>query len=146
MATAKEYSVEEKLISLLTLQKIDSKLDEIRTLRGELPMEVNDLEDEIAGLQTRLTHIEDEIAGIQKFIANKKNIIKEAEALIKKYEKQKDNVKNDREFNALQKEIEMQTLEISLAEKHIREANEEIKEKIAFWSLPGKRFRIRKPI
>lgn len=129
MATTKEYSVEEKLVSLLTLQKIDSKLDEIKTLRGELPMEVSDLEDEIAGLQTRLTHIEDEITGIQKFIANKKNLIKEAEALIKKYEKQKDNVKNDREFNALQKEIEMQTLEISLAEKHIKEANEEIKEK-----------------
>src|ERR1700755_956301 len=98
MATVKEYSVEEKLSSVLRLQKIDSKLDGIQVLKGELPMEVKDLEDEIAGLNTRLGHIEDEVAGIQEFITSKKNAMKESEALIKKYEKQQDNVKNSREF------------------------------------------------
>lgn len=129
MATVKEYSVEEKLISVLTLQKIDSKLDEIQILKGELPMEVKDLEDEIEGLNTRLKHIEAEAKSIQDFINSKKNAIKDAEALIKKYEKQQNNVKNNREFEAISKEIEMQTLEIRLAEKHIKDASEEIKEK-----------------
>ena len=129
MATVKEYSVEEKLASVLRLQKIDSKLDGIQVLKGELPMEVKDLEDEIEGLNTRQSHIENEMKGIQDFVANKKNGIKEAEALIKKYEKQQDNVKNNREFEAITKEMEMQALEIKLAEKHIKDANEEIKEK-----------------
>jgi predicted nucleic acid-binding Zn-ribbon protein len=129
MASVKEYSVEEKLVSVLSLQKIDSKLDEIEVLKGELPMEVKDLEDEIEGLNTRLANIEDEIRGIQEFIVNKKNAIKDAEALVKKYEKQQDNVKNSREFEAITKEVEMQTLEIKLAEKHIKDANEEIQEK-----------------
>lgn len=129
MATVKEYNVEEKLISVLKLQKIDSKLDEIQILKGELPMEVRDLEDEIEGLNHRQAHIEDEIKSISDFVANKKAVIKEAEALVKKYEKQQDNVKNSREFEAISKEMEMQTLEIKLAEKHIKDANEEIKEK-----------------
>ncbi|QHS60628.1 zinc ribbon domain-containing protein [Chitinophaga agri] len=129
MATVKEYSVEEKLASVLRLQKMDSKLDEIQVLKGELPMEVKDLEDEIEGLNTRLSHVEDEIRGIQDFIANKKNAIKDSEALMKKYEKQQDNVKNNREFEAITKEIEMQSLEIKLAEKHIKDANEEVKDK-----------------
>ncbi|HEY9262317.1 zinc ribbon domain-containing protein, partial [Chitinophaga sp.] len=129
MATVKEYSVEEKLASVLRLQKIDSKLDGIQVLKGELPMEVKDLEDEIEGLNTRQSHIENEMKGIQDFVASKKNAIKEAEALIKKYEKQQDNVKNNREFEAITKEMEMQALEIKLAEKHIKDANEEIKEK-----------------
>ncbi|GAA4313458.1 zinc ribbon domain-containing protein [Compostibacter hankyongensis] len=129
MATVKEYSVEEKLTSVLRLQKIDSKLDEIQVLKGELPMEVKDLEDEIEGLNTRLTNIEDEIRGIQEFINNKKNAIKDSEALIQKYEKQQNNVKNSREFEAISKEIEMQTLEVKLSEKHIRDAGNEISEK-----------------
>ena len=129
MANVKEFSVEEKLTSLVSLQKIDSKLDEIRILKGELPMEVADLEDEIQGLHARQLRIEEEINGITEFIAQKKEAIKEAEALVKKYEKQSENVKNNREFEAINKEIEMQQLEIKLCEKHIKDANEEIAEK-----------------
>ncbi|HUX84392.1 MAG TPA: C4-type zinc ribbon domain-containing protein [Chitinophagaceae bacterium] len=129
MATVKEYSVEEKLTSILNLQKIDSKLDEIQVLKGELPMEVKDLEDEVAGLNTRLANVEEEMKSIQDFINLKKTAMKESEALIKKYEKQQTSVKNNREFEAISKEVEMQTLEIKLAEKHIRDAGEEVKEK-----------------
>ncbi len=129
MAAVKEYSVEEKLAALVRLQKIDSKLDEIKILKGELPMEVSDLEDEIQGLHSRQTRIEEEINGITEFIEQKKNTIKESEALVKKYEKQSSTVKNNREYEALTKEIEMQELEGKLAEKHIRDANEEIAEK-----------------
>lgn len=130
MANVKEYSVEEKLSSLVSLQKVESKIDEIQILKGELPMEVSDLEDEILGLNARQTRIEEEINGIQEFINSKKNLIKDAEALIKKYEKQSENVKNSREFEAINKEIEMQQLEMKLAEKHIRDANEEIADKV----------------
>src|ERR1041384_4527379 len=130
MGTVKEYSVQEKLTSLVTLQKIDSKLDELKVLKGELPMEVADLEDEIQGLHSRQTRIEEEINGITEFIEQKKEAIKEAQALVKKYEKQSESVKNSREFEAINKEIEMQQLEIKLAEKHIRDANEEIAEKV----------------
>ena len=129
MAHVKEFSVEEKLTSLLTLQKIESKLDEIRILKGELPMEVADLEDEIQGLHARQTRIEEEINGVTEFIEQRKNAIKEAEALVKKYEKQSANVKNNREFEAINKEIEMQQLEVKLAEKHIKDATQEIAEK-----------------
>ena len=130
MANVKDYSVEEKLTSLVSLQKIESKIDEVQVLKGELPMEVSDLEDEITGLQARQTRIEEEINGIQEFINQKKELIKEAEGLIKKYEKQSENVKNSREFEAINKEIEMQQLEMKLAEKHIKDANEEISEKV----------------
>ena len=129
MANVKEFSVEEKLTSLVTLQKIESKLDEIKILKGELPMEVADLEDEILGLHSRQTRIEEEINGVTDFISQRKEAIKEAEALIKKYEKQSSNVKNNREFEAINKEIEMQQLEVKLAEKHIKDATEEISEK-----------------
>src|SRR3954451_5850376 len=129
MAQVKEFSVEEKLSALVTLQKIESKLDEIHILKGELPMEVADLEDEIQGLHSRQTRIEEEINGITEFIEQKKEAIKEAQALTKKYEKQSDNVKNNREFEAINKEIEMQQLEVKLCEKHIKDANEEIAEK-----------------
>ena len=129
MATVKDYSVEEKLASLVRLQKIDSKLDEIKILQGELPIEVKDLEDEILGLNTRKNRIEEEINGISEFIEQKKEAIKEADALVKKYEKQSESVKNNREFEAINKEIEMQQLEVKLAEKHIKDANEEIAEK-----------------
>ena len=129
MANVKEFSVEEKLTSLVTLQKIDSKLDELRILKGELPMEVADLEDEIQGLNSRQTRIEEEINGVTEFIEQRKEAIKEAEALVKKYEKQSADVKNNREFEAINKEMEMQQLEVKLAEKHIKDASEEISEK-----------------
>jgi predicted nucleic acid-binding Zn-ribbon protein len=130
MANVKEFSVEEKLASLLALQKIESKLDEYKILKGELPIEVSDLEDEILGLHSRQTRIEEEINGIQEFMNQKKQIIKDSEALVKKYEKQSENVKNSREFEAINKEIEMQQLEVKLAEKHIKDANEEVAEKV----------------
>ena len=129
MTTAKDYSVEEKLLSLIKLQKIDSKLDGIQILKGELPIEVSDLEDEIAGLHARQNRIEEEINGMQQFIEDKKTLIKDSQDLIKKYEKQSDNVKNNREFEAINKEMEMQQLEVKLCEKHIKDANEEIAEK-----------------
>lgn len=130
MAQLKEFSIEEKLGSLINLQKIDSKLDEIKILKGELPMEVADLEDELQGLRARQTRIEEEINGVTEFIEERKNAIKESEALIKKYEKDSENVKNNREFEAINKETEMQQLEIKLAEKHIKDANEEISDKV----------------
>jgi len=130
MATVKDYSVEEKLSALVKLQKIDSKLDEINILRGELPMEVHDLEDEIHGLHNRRTRIEEEINGITQYIEDKKELISSSEALIRKYEKQSEDVKNNREFEAINKEIETQQLEAKLAEKHIRDANEELAEKV----------------
>ncbi len=122
MATAKEQSIADKLRGLHALQQIDSKLDEIAILKGELPMEVSDLEDEISGLNTRLKKLEGSIAEIDLEIARHNNNIKEAEALIARYEKQLDNVKNNREFDALTKEIELQKLEIQLSQKKIREA------------------------
>lgn len=130
MAVTKDFSVEEKLTSLVRLQKIDCKLDEIQILKGELPIEVKDLEDEIEGLHARQVRVEEEINGIQEFIARKKEAIAVAEALIKKYDKQSENVKNNREFEAINKEIEMQTLEVKLCEKHIKDATEEIAEKV----------------
>ena len=129
MSTVKEYSVQEKLTSLVTLQKIDSKLDELKVLKGELPMEVADLEDEIQGLHARQTRIEEEINGMTEFIEQKKEAIKESGALVKKYEKQSGNVKNNREFEAINKEMEMQQLEVKLAEKHIKDATNKISEK-----------------
>lgn len=129
MAHVKEFSVEEKLTSLVTLQKIESKLDEIHILKGELPMEVADLEDEITGLHARQTRIEEEINGVTEFIEQRKTAIKDAEAMMKKYEKQSSNVKNNREFEAINKEVEMQELEVKLAEKHIKDATEEIADK-----------------
>ena len=131
MATVKDFSVEEKLIAVLTLQKIDSKIDEIKTLKGELPMEVKDLEDEVEGLQTRINNIDAEIESINTFITDKTEGKKEAQALIKKYEKQQDNVKNNREFEAINKEMEMQELEVKLNDKHIKDANFELKERAA---------------
>jgi len=129
MSTVKEYSVQEKLTGLVTLQKIDSKLDELKVLKGELPMEVADLEDEIQGLHARQTRIEEEINGMTEFIEQKKEAIKESGGLVKKYEKQSSNVKNNREFEAINKEMEMQQLEVKLAEKHIKDATDEISEK-----------------
>jgi predicted nucleic acid-binding Zn-ribbon protein len=130
MATVKDFSVEEKLTAVLALQKIDSKIDEIKTMKGELPMEVKDLEDEIEGLKVRLNNIDAEIESINTFIETKTNAKKDAQALIKKYEKQQDNVKNNREFEAINKEIEMQELEVKLNEKHIKDATFEQKDRM----------------
>ncbi len=129
MAKNKELSVEDKLRALYDLQLIDSRIDEIRNLRGELPMEVEDLEDEVAGLSTRLDKLKEDISTLNAEIATKKNTIEEANGLMKKYAEQQKNVRNSREFNSLTKEIEFQELEIQLAEKHIREFKVKIEHK-----------------
>lgn len=120
MATT-ELSIEEKLRELYGLQKIDSKLSEIEILKGELPMEVSDLEDEIIGLQTRITKLKDSIDDIENEVGNHKANMAESETLIEKYNGQLDNVKNNREYDALTKEIELQKLEIQLSDKKIRD-------------------------
>ena len=116
-----EVSIEQKLIALYSLQQIDSQIDKIKIIRGELPLEVQDLEDEIAGLETRVDNFIQETLALDKSIADKKNAIKEALTLIKKYEDQQMNVRNNREYDSLTKEIEYQNLEIQLSEKRIRE-------------------------
>lgn len=128
----KELTVEEKLVALAKLQIIDSKIDEIETLRGELPIEVNDLEDELAGLNTRIGKINDEMKEYTDEIANRKLAAKQAETLIQRYQEQQNNVKNNREFDALSKEIELQNLEIQLSEKKIKEAHHSIDAKKDF--------------
>ena len=117
----KEITVEEKLKALYELQKAVSKIDEIKILRGELPLEVQDLEDEIIGLNTRMENFESEIAEIIATIASKKIEIEESKIKIAKYKEQQDNVRNNREYDNLSKEIEFQSLEIELSEKRIRE-------------------------
>jgi len=121
MATAKTQTVEEILTNIYSLQLVDSKIDEISILKGELPMEVSDLEDEISGLNTRLSKLKDDIQDLSTRAANHDTNIKESETLIERYEKQLDDVKNNREFDALTKEIELQKLEIELSNKRIRE-------------------------
>ena len=118
---AKELTVPEKLKQLYSLQQVDSKLDEIKVMKGELPMEVQDLEDDIEGLQIRIKKLEGSIDDLNSEISKHEANIKESEALIEKYNRDLDNVKNNREFDALNKEIEMQKLEIQLSEKKIRE-------------------------
>ncbi|TXB62026.1 zinc ribbon domain-containing protein [Phaeodactylibacter luteus] len=122
---AGEPTVAEKLKSLYELQTVDSKIDEIEILKGELPIEVSDLEDEIAGLDTRVNRLKGQIEDYNKEISNHQANIKEAEALIERYNSQLDNVKNNREYDALMKELEMQNLEIQLSEKKIRGAEKE---------------------
>jgi len=124
-----EISVEERLRALYSLQLVDSEIDKIKTLRGELPLEVQDLEDEIAGLETRLGNLKEEVVGLEKSVSKKHNEITDAEALIKKYEEQQKNVRNNREFDSLSKEIEYQNLEIELFNKKIKEFNFQIDEK-----------------
>ena len=116
-----ELSIEKKLITLYNLQQIDSQIDKIRIIRGELPLEVQDLEDEIAGLETRVDNYIQETVVLEKFVLEKKNAIKDSQLLIKKYEDQQMNVRNNREYDSLTKEIEFQNLEIQLSEKRIRE-------------------------
>lgn len=127
--TKKELTVEEKLRALYDLQLIDSRIDEIKSTRGELPLEVQDLEDEIAGLNTRITNLSNDIESLEVSIKNRKNTIEDAKTAIKKYSTQQKNVRNNREFDSLTKEIEFQELEIQLAEKHIKEFSAKIEQK-----------------
>lgn len=124
-----EISVEERLRALYSLQHVDSEIDKIRTLRGELPLEVQDLEDEIAGLETRLGNLREEVLNLEKAASKKTIEISESESLIRKYEEQQKNVRNNREFDSLSKEIEYQNLEIELFNKKIREFHFQIEEK-----------------
>lgn len=134
-AKTDEISVEEKLRALFELQQIDSKIDKIRVVRGELPLEVRDLEDLVAGLETRIANFNEELKSLEDAIVEKKNIMKDSQALIKKYETQQNKVRNNREYDSITKEIEFQNLEIQLAEKRIKEykaniiAKKEIAEK-----------------
>ena len=124
MAAAKkktENTVEEKLRALYRLQLIDSAIDKIRIIRGELPLEVEDLQDEIAGLDTRLSNLKTELGEAEQRISERKNSIIDSSELIKKYETQQKNVRNNREFDSLSKEIEFQSLEIQLSEKRMKE-------------------------
>ncbi|MCQ2057237.1 MAG: C4-type zinc ribbon domain-containing protein [Bacteroidaceae bacterium] len=116
-----EFSVEEKLQSLYQLQTMLTEIDKIKTLRGELPLEVQDLEDEIAGLSTRVEKNKAEVIELTKGIAENKATIETSKAAIEKYTQQQDNVSNNREFDSLNKEIEFKNLEVELAEKHIRD-------------------------
>ncbi|MBN2814618.1 MAG: hypothetical protein JXQ80_11115 [Bacteroidales bacterium] len=129
VAEVAELTIEEKLRALYKLQLINSEVDKIRTLRGELPLEVQDLEDEIAGLETRIEKLQEEIKSIESAISGKKNDMVNSKGLIKKYEEQQNNVRNNREFDSLSKEIEFQTLEIELSEKRIKEFTAQAKEK-----------------
>ena len=124
-----EMSVKEKLTALYDLQQVDTDIDKIKILRGELPLEVQDLEDEIVGLETRVGNIEAEVKTLQEAISKKNNEVANALSLIKKYEEQQNNVRNNREYDSLSKEIEFQTLEIELAEKRKKEFTEQVEEK-----------------
>ncbi len=121
-----EVSVEQKLIALYTLQQIDSQIDKIKIVRGELPLEVEDLEDEIAGLQTRMDNFSKEEEELNNSILEQRGVIKDSQALISKYKEQQMNVRNNREYDSLSKELEFQNLEIEHAEKKIKEMNYKI--------------------
>jgi predicted nucleic acid-binding Zn-ribbon protein len=144
MAKTTEISIEEKLRQLYALQKIDSKIDEIEVLKGELPMEVSDLEDEITGLETRLKNLNDTVKDIEKEALKYTTRMSEGEALIKKYTKQLDDVKNNREFDALNKELEMQKLEIQLAEKKAKEINDKASAKTTVVKEVKEKLKIKK--
>ncbi|QIX59936.1 hypothetical protein FY528_17580 [Hymenobacter lutimineralis] len=124
-----ETPVASKLEALLNLQRIDSQLDEIRRVRGDLPEEVRDLEDEIAGYEVRVSKFDEEISGLNEQIKQRKQNAKDAEGLIKKYEDQQQNVRNNREYEAIAKEIELQRLEIQISDKKIKEAQYHIEQK-----------------
>ncbi len=126
-AEPKEITVEEKLKALYSLQLAASEIDKIKTLRGELPLEVQDLEDDIAGIETRIEKHKKDIAELETGVSARKKEIVEAKDLIEKYKDQQNNVRNNREFDFLSKEIEFKSLEIELAEKHIKEFTADIK-------------------
>lgn len=128
-ASTKETTVAEKLDALYALQKIDSQIDKIRTVRGELPLEVQDLEDEIEGLDTRIKNLQEEAKELDTEVSDRKQAIKDAEAAIVKFKDQQNNVRNNREFESLAKEIEYQELEIKLHDKRMKEAKIKITSK-----------------
>ncbi len=128
-----EQTVEQKLKALYELQTIHTKIDKIRQVRGELPMEVADLEDDVAGLETRIQKIKAELDDLEDDIVTRKNLIRDAQANIKKYETQLNEVKNNREYDAISKEIEIQGLDIQVSEKKIREFGFEIASKTAIY-------------
>ena len=129
MSKKKEMTVEEKLTEMYKLQSIDSELDKIEILKGELPIEVNDLEDEIEGLTKRVKRLKDTISDMEADNNRQAANIKEAQALIDRYNKQLEDVKNNREYEALSKELELQSLEIELSEKRIRDDKTKIESK-----------------
>ena len=129
MAKKAEATVEQKLRALYDLQLIDSRVDEIRNVRGELPLEVEDLADDVLGLKTRLDKLKTDVETVNFEIGAKKNLIEESKVLIKKYTEQQKNVRNSREFNSISKELEFQELEIQLAEKNIKEFKVQIEQK-----------------
>ena len=126
MAKKVEFSVEDKLRALYDLQLIDSRIDKIRSVRGELPLEVEDLEDEVAGLEVRISKIHDELNECSEEIKSKQNTTEHAKSMIKKYNDQQKNVRNNRAFESLSKEIEFQELEIELCSKQIKELTAQI--------------------
>ena len=126
MAKKKEFSVEDKLRALYDLQLIDSRIDTIRSVRGELPLEVEDLEDEVAGLDVRMSKITEEMDQCEEDIKAKHNVSENAKTMIKKYNDQQKNVRNNRAFESLSKEIEFQELEIELCDKQIKELKVQI--------------------
>ena len=113
-ATKKEVSIPEKLDALYDLQKIDSEIDKIKTVRGELPLEVQDLEDELEGISLRIAKSQEEIKELETEVSDRKNAVKDSELAISKYKEQQEKVRNNREFESLAKEIEFQELEIKL--------------------------------
>ncbi|UYZ59969.1 zinc ribbon domain-containing protein [Hymenobacter latericus] len=127
--SASDITVASKLEALLNLQRIDSQLDEIRRVRGDLPEEVRDLEDEIAGYEVRVAKFDEEVAALNEQIKARKQAAKDAEVLIRRYEDQQQNVRNNREYEAIAKEIELQKLEIQISEKKVREAQYQIDQK-----------------
>ena len=134
MATQKktadvDYSMQEKILALYELQKIDSKIDQINKVKGELPLEVQDLEDEMAGMKTRIDHINGEIEELNALTKQRKREVDQAKIMIGNYKEQQNNVRNNREFDAISKEIEYQELEIELAEKRLKEYAAGIKAK-----------------
>ncbi len=129
VADKNEVPIEDRLKALYQLQQVDSSIDRIRVIRGELPIEVSDLEDEIIGLETRVQNLTEEAAVLESEVSKKKQQIKESKDMVKKYEGQQNNVKNNREYDSLTKEIEFQNLEIKLSEKRIGEFSAQLEMK-----------------
>ena len=147
MATTKktlDLSIQEKLDALFNLQRIDSNIDRLRTIRGELPLEVEDLEDEVTGLETRIDKIKEEISSLETDITDRKNASKESDSAIIKYKEKQNNVRNNREFESISKEIEYQELEIKLNEKKSKESKFKIESKKEVFDEAKQKYDFRK--
>ena len=143
-ADEKHIATEETLVALFELQTVDSKIDKIRIVRGELPLEVQDLEDAVLGLETRVNNYKEEIEALETFISERKNAMKESAANTKKYQSQQNKVRNNREYDSLGKEIEYQNLEIQLSEKKIKEAKANIAAKNEMIESSAEDLKVRK--